>query len=416
MPKNTKVKSELEFIVIMALLMANAALCIDAVLPGLNGIGVSLNVVSDNDQQLIITMILVGLGTGQLIFGTLSDSFGRKPMVYAGVITFIIASFICISAESLTVMLIGRALQGVGLSAPRSISVSIIRDSYSGDHMARIMSFITAIFVIVPMVAPLIGQFILDYYTWHYIFVFQIVFILLVVAWFGLRQEETLKIENKKRFSGTVFLSGAQEFFSIKKTVIYTMVSGLIGGCFFVYLSTSKQIFQDQYGLTVEFGYVFAALAFSMGMASFMNSSLVLRFGMKKLATFFLVLFCISSMSYILLSYNTGNPSLPVIMVFFAIQFLGLGFIFGNVRSLAMEPIGHIAGVGAAVNGFISTLLSVPIAIFIGSFITDSALPIFIGFFVCSLVSLFLILLVKKNGTTLVKINSKVEEIDDTSF
>jgi DHA1 family bicyclomycin/chloramphenicol resistance-like MFS transporter len=237
-----------------------------------------------------------------------------------------------------------------------------------------------------------------------------------VVAWFGLRQEETLKIENKKRFSGTVFLSGAQEFFSIKKTVIYTMVSGLIGGCFFVYLSTSKQIFQDQYGLTVEFGYVFAALAFSMGMASFMNSSLVLRFGMKKLATFFLVLFCISSMSYILLSYNTGNPSLPVIMVFFAIQFLGLGFIFGNVRSLAMEPIGHIAGVGAAVNGFISTLLSVPIAIFIGSFITDSALPIFIGFFVCSLVSLLLILLVKKNGTTLVKINSKVEEIDDTSF
>ena len=389
-----KVKSELEFIIIMALLMANAALCIDAVLPGLNGIGASLNVVSDNDQQLIITMILVGLGTGQLIFGTLSDSFGRKPMVYAGVITFIIASFICISAESLTVMLIGRALQGVGLSAPRSISVSIIRDSYSGDHMARIMSFITAIFVIVPMVAPLIGQLILDYNTWHYIFVFQIVFILLVVAWFGLRQEETLKIENKKRFSRTVFLSGAQEFFSIKKTVIYTMVSGLIGGCFFVYLSTSKQIFQDQYGLTVEFGYVFAALAFSMGVASFMNSSLVLRFGMKKLATFFLVLFCISSMSYILLSFNTGNPSLPVIMVFFAIQFLGLGFIFGNVRSLAMEPIGHIAGVGAAVNGFISTLLSVPIAIYIGSFITDSALPIFIGFFICGTISLILVLLV----------------------
>ncbi|MDX1348814.1 MAG: multidrug effflux MFS transporter [Putridiphycobacter sp.] len=365
----SKPKSELEFIALMAFLMANAALAIDTVLPGLGGIGESLNVSTPNHLQLIIIMILVGLGVGQLFFGTLSDSFGRKPMVYAGIITFIIASVVCVLANSLEVMLIGRVLQGIGLSAPRSISVSIIRDSYKGDRMARVMSFIAAIFIIVPMVAPLIGQFILNHYTWPYIFGFQIVFILLVLWWFVRRQEETLKIENKKKFTRSLFNSGAKVFFSMRSTVVYTLISGFIGGSFFVYLSASQQVFQNQYALGEQFAYVFGTLALSLGVASFLNSSLVLRFGMRKLSTFFLVVFCASSLLYAILFSNSGNPSLAVVMVFFAIQFLSLGFIFGNIRSLAMEPIGHIAGIGAAINGFLSTLLSVPIAIFIGSFI-----------------------------------------------
>ncbi|MFK8037288.1 MAG: multidrug effflux MFS transporter [Crocinitomicaceae bacterium] len=392
----TKPKSELEFIALMAFLMANAALAIDTILPGLGAIGGNLNVSVANDLQLIIIMILVGLGVGQLFFGTLSDSFGRKPMVYAGIITFIVASIICIMAESLTVMLVGRVLQGIGLSAPRSISVSIIRDSYKGDRMARIMSFIAAIFIIVPMVAPLIGQLILNHFAWQYLFGFQIGFILLVLGWFALRQEETLKIENKKPFSKMLFISGARVFFKMRISVVYTLISGLLGGSFFVYLSASKQVFQDQYMLAEKFGYVFAALAFSLGLASFLNSSLVLKFGMKKLSTFFLWVFCISSLLYSLLYLNSENPSLAIVMLFFAIQFLSLGFIFGNIRSLAMEPIGHIAGIGAAINGFLSTLLSVPISIFIGSFMTDSAWPIFIGFFICSFLSLLLLLFVRR--------------------
>ena len=193
-----KNKSELEFVALMAFLMSNAALSIDAILPGLKGIGTTFNVVEDNQLQFIITMILVGLGVGQLIFGTLSDSFGRKPMVYVGALLFILASFICVSAQSLEVMLIGRVLQGIGLSAPRSISISIIRDSYSGDNMARIMSFITTLFIIVPMIAPMAGQLVLQHYTWHYIILFQIAFIITILVWFAARQEETLKKENKK--------------------------------------------------------------------------------------------------------------------------------------------------------------------------------------------------------------------------
>lgn len=397
MQSKTKEKSEFEFIALMAFLMANAALSIDAILPGLNGMAISLNITESNDLQLIITMILVGLGAGQLVFGTLSDSFGRKPMVYVGALTFILASFICVSAQSLEVMLVGRVLQGIGLSAPRSISISIIRDSYSGDNMARIMSFITTLFIIVPMIAPMAGQLVLESFTWHYIILFQIGFILLVLVWFGIRQKETLTKANKKKFSASLFKNGLIEFLKIKQTVVYTIISGLIGGAFFVYLSASKQIFQDQYGLTTTFVYVFGALAFSMGVSSFLNSFLVIRFGMKKMATYFLVIFIGASMLYCILFFGDVNPSLPVIMIFFAIQFLSLGFIFGNIRSLAMEPIGHIAGFGAAINGFVSTLMSVPIAIFIGSFLIDTAYPVFLGFFVCGCISLALMVYLNRS-------------------
>jgi DHA1 family bicyclomycin/chloramphenicol resistance-like MFS transporter len=392
MQSKTKKISEFEFIALMAFLMANAALSIDAILPGLNGMAVSLNITESNHLQLIITMILVGLGIGQLVFGTLSDSFGRKPMVYVGALTFILASFICVSAQSLEVMLIGRIFQGIGLSAPRSISISIIRDSYSGDNMARVMSFITTLFIIVPMIAPMAGQLVLKYYSWHYIILFQIAFILLILAWFGARQKETLTKENKKKFSASLFKNGLREFMKIKQTVVYTIISGLIGGAFFVYLSASKQVFQDQYELTTSFVYVFGALAFSMGVSSLLNSFLVIRYGMKKLATYFLILFFGSSLLYCILFIGQPNPSLTVIMIFFAIQFLSLGFIFGNIRSLAMQPIGHIAGIGAAINGFVSTLMSVPIAIFIGSFLIDTAYPIFIGFFICGGLSLALMI------------------------
>jgi len=397
MQSKTKEKSEFEFIALMAFLMANAALSIDAILPGLNGMAISLNITESNDLQLIITMILVGLGAGQLVFGTLSDSFGRKPMVYVGALTFILASFICVSAQSLEVMLVGRVLQGIGLSAPRSISISIIRDSYSGDNMARIMSFITTLFIIVPMIAPMAGQLVLESFTWHYIILFQIGFILLVLVWFGIRQKETLTKANKNKFSTSLFKNGLIEFLKIKQTVVYTIISGLIGGAFFVYLSASKQIFQDQYGLTTTFVYVFGALAFSMGVSSFLNSFLVIRFGMKKMATYFLIIFIVASMLYCILFFGDVNPSLPVIMIFFAIQFLSLGFIFGNIRSLAMEPIGHIAGVGAAINGFVSTLMSVPIAIFIGSFLIDTAYPIFLGFFICGSLSLALMVYLNRS-------------------
>ena len=207
--------SELEFIGIMALLMALAALSIDAILPALSNIGNAIGITNDKDNQLLVTMIFLGLGFGQLITGTLSDSLGRKPVVYMGYIVFALASFVCVYAQSLEVMIAGRFIQGIGLSAPRSVGMSIIRDKYKGDYMARIMSFITVGFILAPVVAPTMGKVILDYFGWQAIFHSQLIIGLIAVVWLWQRQEETLAPENRKRIKLTLFTNGLKEFLKV---------------------------------------------------------------------------------------------------------------------------------------------------------------------------------------------------------
>ena len=396
--KNNNI-SELEFIALMAFLMSNVALSIDGILPGLADIGVALNRTNSNDLQGIITMIFLGLGIGQLFFGTLSDSLGRKPVVYAGVITFCAASFLAVNATSLEMMLVARFLQGIGLSAPRSVSISIIRDLYKGDNMARVMSFITVIFILVPMIAPMLGQWILDAYNWQAIFYFQMTVTVITVTWFALRQRETVTDDNRLKLSKHLFIDGVKEFFKFRSTIIYTLVSGFMTGSFMVYLSTSQQIFQEQYGLVTEFVYIFGGVSFFLGLATFLNGSIVMRFGMKKLATIAIYLFTLSAFLYSALFYYSGNPSIYILLGFIATQFLCIGFIFGNVRALAMEPIGHIAGVGASLNGFISTMMAVPLAVLIGHYMDTTALPLFIGFMSCGLVSILCIYLLDRLET-----------------
>jgi len=383
--------AELEFIALMAFLMSNVALAIDGILPGLADIGHALSHTESNDLQGIITMIFLGIGIGQLLFGTLSDSLGRKPIVYAGMIIFIAASFFAVSSTSLEMMLTARFLQGVGLSAPRSVCISIIRDLYKGDHMARITSFISVIFILVPMVAPILGQWILNAYNWQAIFYFQLVFTAITIVWFALRQKETVTDDNRIILTKYLFFDGAKEFFRYKNTLVYSLISGFMTGSFMVYLSTSKQIFQDQYGLIDEFAYIFGSVSFFLELATFFNGSIVVRFGMKKLSIIVLYLFTGTAFIYTTLFYASSNPNVIVLLGFIVIQFLCIGFIFGNIRAMAMQPIGHIAGIGASLNGFISTLMAVPIAMYIGSFIDDTALPLFAGFLVCGVISILLV-------------------------
>ncbi len=249
-------------------------------------------------------MIFLGLGLGELIFGTLSDSFGRKPIVYLGVGLFILASIICARATSIEVMLFGRALQGIGLSAPRTVSMAIIRDSYQGNQMARIMSFISAIFILIPMIAPVIGQLILSVFNWQTIFYFQIFFVLITILWFKYRQQETLPKKKRIKLSKKLFINGLEEFMKHKQTLIYTIMAGLMEGAFILYLSTSKQIFQDQYHLIKEFPYVFAALSFVYGISTFLNGRLVMKYGMHDLVRISLYLFSFTALVYLLVFYN----------------------------------------------------------------------------------------------------------------
>lgn len=394
MQKNIKT-SQFEFVALMASLMSVVALAIDALLPALDIIGISIGTTEVVDNQLLITMIFLGLGFGPLIFGPLSDSLGRKPVVYMGFALFIGASFICVNAASLEMMVVGRILQGIGLSAPRTMSIAIIRDQYSGDYMARIMSFVTVVFILVPVVAPAMGKFVLDYYNWHGIFYIQVVISLLVSWWFWKRQPETLSIENKKVFSAKGFIDEFKELLKCKRAIGFTIISGFITGSFMVYLSSSQQIFQNQYHLEAEFPYIFAGLAIAIGAAVFLNGVLVVKYGMEKLITTALISFFVVSATYIALFYNSLNPDVRVLLLFFAMQFFSIGFLFGNIRAMAMQPVGHIAGTAAAVTGCISTIMAVPISIYIGRFIADTALPLFVGFSLCAALAIGLLIYLK---------------------
>ncbi|TDI72144.1 MAG: Bcr/CflA family efflux MFS transporter [Bacteroidetes bacterium] len=388
--------SQFEFVALMAALMSVAALAIDALLPALDIIGIAIGTELLVDNQLLITLIFLGLGIGPLIFGPISDSMGRKPIVYMGFTLFILASFICVNAQSLEIMILGRILQGIGLSAPRTISIAMIRDLYSGDYMARIMSFVTVVFLVVPVIAPAMGKFVLDHYNWQGIFYIQVIISLLVALWFWQRQPETLAIENRIPFSHALVMNGFKEVLSHKRTMGFTVISGFVVGSFLVYLSSAQQIFQLQYGLKDEFPYIFAGLAISLGLAIFLNGILVLRYGMEKLITWALLVFFIVSVLYIVLFYNSANPTIEVLLLFFGLQFFAIGFLFGNLRALAMESMGHIAGIAAAVTGFLSTIMAVPISTLIGRYISDTALPLFIGFLICSSLSLLTIRYLKK--------------------
>ncbi len=387
--------AQFEFVTLMASLMSIVALAIDALLPALDIIGITIGTRQIADNQLLITMIFLGLGIGPLVFGPISDSIGRKPVVYVGFVLFIIASFICIFATSVEMMVLGRILQGIGLSAPRTIAIAMIRDIYSGDYMARIMSFITVVFILVPIIAPALGKFVLDHYDWQAIFYIQVLFSLLVSFWFWKRQAETLEISKRIKFTSTIFMDGLKELMQYKTTMGYTLISGFIVGSFMVYLSTSQQIFEQQYQLKEEFPYIFGLLAISIGSAIFLNGTLVLKYGMEKLVTTSLLAFFGISLLYIVLFYNSSNPSVEVLLLFFGMQFFAIGFLFGNLRALAMQPIGHIAGIGAAITGFVSTIMAVPISTYIGRFVLNTTLPLFIGFLVCALLSIVILVYIK---------------------
>jgi DHA1 family bicyclomycin/chloramphenicol resistance-like MFS transporter len=384
-------KSEFEFIVIMAALMSLVSLAIDALLPAMTNIGDTIGITDATNNQLLITMIFLGLGFGQLISGPLSDSYGRKPIIYIGFIVFAFASLICVFSTSLEMMIVGRIAQGIGLSAPRTISIAMIRDRFSGNYMAKVMSFVVAIFILVPVVAPALGKIMLDLYGWQSIFYSQLLFGLAVMLWLWKRQPETLKKENKRDFKLALLIAGLKEFIKHKNAVIFTFFSGCITGSFMVYLSASQLIFEQQYNLKDEFPFIFAGIALFIGIATFLNGTFVVRLGMFKLVSIFTIIFTLIPFVYIFLYSGETNPSIYVLVTFFGLQFFAIAFLFGNTRALAMEPIGHIAGIGAAINGFVSTIMAVPIATLIGSFINTTALPLFIGFFVCGVIALLLI-------------------------
>ena len=390
--RKEKKQSSFEFIALMASLMSIVALAMDALLPALGAIGESIGVNDPSQNQLLITMIFLGLGIGQLIAGPLSDSLGRKPVTYMGFGVFILASLLCVTATRLEWMIVGRLLQGIGLAAPRTISMAIVRDLYKGDQMARIMSFVVVIFILVPAVAPAYGKVLLDAFGWQSIFYSQMLIGVVVIIWFALRQNETLPKAHKTTFSMHLLWNGARLFFKSKQATMYTIILGVVTGSFLVFLSTAQTVLGTHYNMEDEFPYLFAAVALAVGISTFFNGMLVVKFGMRKLVVVSSFVFTSIALVYTFLYSGRPNPEISVLLGFLIALFLSFGFLFGNLTSLAMEPLGKNAGIGAAMNGFVSTLIAVPIAGGIGGCITDTAWPLFVGFFTTGIVAVILLL------------------------
>jgi DHA1 family bicyclomycin/chloramphenicol resistance-like MFS transporter len=390
-----------EFVIMMAMLMSLMALSIDAVLPALSQMGMELGAAQETDAQLIISILFAGLGVGQLVWGPLSDSIGRKPAVYIGIGIFLSGSVISLFAADFTMMLVGRALQGFGAAASRIVTVAIIRDRLSGRAMARVMSFIMAVFIFVPILAPILGQAILYVGDWRLIFVSFIALALVAVLWFGVRQGESLSPPRRKPLRPGPVLSGMQAAAMHRTTFGYTIATGFIFAPFLAYLSSSQQVFQVQYDTGEAFVLYFALGAATIGASSVLNGKIVMRYGMRRLLRIALAGQVLASMVMIAWMVVTDSePSLWGLMIWFMVVFFGVGMLFGNMGTVAIEPQGDNAGAASAFIGFFSTIVGMAIGIPIGNALVGTVLPLPIAFGCCAAAALLVTLWADKGLPT----------------
>jgi len=370
-----------EFVALLAMMISIVALSTDVMLPGLDVIGRDLAVADLNDTQLVISSLFVGYAFGQMLAGPLSDAYGRKRVIYAGYVVFIIGCLLSAFATSFSMMLIGRVLQGFGAAAPRIVSIALVRDRYEGRAMAQIMSFVMAVFIIVPAIAPAIGQGVMMLSGWRMTFGLLIAMAIISFIWFAWRQPETLPENARREFSFAGVWSGIVEACHYRAAVGYTIAAGLIFGAFLGYLSSAQQIFQVSFKTGSFFPLYFGGAALAIGAASILNARLVMELGMRLLTRRALIsTTVISTIMLVVFWQMDGLPPLWLFMIWLLANFFCMGILFGNLNALAMEPLGHIAGLGAALIGSVSTIIALPFGWGIGNSFTGDVLPLVGGF------------------------------------
>ncbi len=370
-----------EFVALTALLTSLVAMSIDSMLPALGAIGNDLGIAYANDTQLVISAMFFGLAIAQMIFGPLSDSLGRKLSIYIGLGLFLIGSLIAMSATTFAMLLGGRVLQGIGAAGPRIVSVASVRDLYKGSRMAQIMSLVMAVFIIVPTVAPAIGQGVLMVASWRAIFFVLLIQGVVATIWLALRMPETLVLSKRSKFSIGNIGHAVLETIRSRVGFGYTIAAGLVSGAFLGYLSSAKQIFVDQYGVGRAFPLYFGSLALTLGTAAIVNSRLVERLGMRRLCWWALVgMSCLSILFAGGLAFGSGNPPLVATMGYLLPLFFCVGILFGNFNSLALEPLGHIAGTASAVIGSVTTFIGLGFGVGIGRALDQTVIPLVVGF------------------------------------
>ncbi len=386
-----------EFIALAAFLMAINSLAIDIMLPALQQIGSSLGVMNENHRQYVVTAYLIGFGSAQLIYGPLSDRFGRRMPLLIGITIYVISAFGIALIPSFAGLLALRFIQGLGSAATRVITVSIVRDVFGGRLMAEVMSLIMMVFMIVPVIAPGSGQIILLVSTWHMIFVFIGAMATLVGLWMYFRLPETLKSENIRPLTVRSVAAGFKIVLTDRVALCYTLASTFLFGALFGFINSAQQIYNNIYGLGVYTPLAFGGVAAFMALSSFVNSQFVGRFGMRRLSHTALLGFVAITFCWLLVQlYGPSPMPFPLFMVFFALAMFQFGWIGSNFNSLAMEPLGHVAGTASSVLGFMSTVGGASIGACIGQFYNGTATPMVIGYFAVSLIGVVFVLIAEK--------------------
>ncbi len=383
-----------EFVALMALMMASVAFSLDAMLPALPLIGQELSPDAPARGQLVITSFVLGLGLGTLICGPVSDAFGRKSVLLGGIALYLAGAVLAIQAQSIDMLLAARFLQGIGGAAPRVVATAMVRDLYEGRAMARVTSIIMTLFVLVPALAPAIGAGIMWASHWRMIFVAFVVFGLVCGLWLMLRQPESLPPERRRPLSPRKIGAALIEIVSNPRVMIYVMTLTFAFAPLYVWLSNLPMIFDDVFDRAASFPFWFAVTAVVAGTASVANAKMVMRFGMRRIAT--LAFAWQASVSLLFLGLMMiGLPAPWDFALFFAFMcagFFSIGLTFGNLNALALQPLGHIAGIGASVVQSISTVCAALIAVPISLAYDGTPLPLVFGMVICASVALALML------------------------
>jgi DHA1 family bicyclomycin/chloramphenicol resistance-like MFS transporter len=384
-----------EFVALVAAMMATQAIAIDAMLPAFPIIVRALHVADPNHGQWILTAYMVGMGFGQLFWGMLSDRFGRRPVLLAGIGVYVVAALLCGLTNSFQALLVWRFIHGLA-AASVTVARSVIRDLYSGRHMARVMSLTFIVFLMVPVLAPSLGQLVLLVAPWRYIFIVAGVFASVVGLWAALRLKETLHREYRMTLTGGHIASAVRLVLGERTSLCYTLALAVMFGSIMAYVGMVAQIFSDVFHRASLMPSMFALCAVTMGFAAFVNSRFVERLGMRLISHTALLCFIGITGVHVLVAVL----GLEQVWTFVALQAASMAFFslsVSNFGAMAMEPIGSVAGIGASLQGFVSTFGGALVGAAIGRQFNGSTVPLAAGALCCGLLSLIFVLLAE-NG------------------
>ncbi|WP_120718195.1 multidrug effflux MFS transporter [Tsuneonella amylolytica] len=380
-----------EFVALMAAVMSLGALAIDGMLPALDEIAATFGIDDPNRRQLVVGVYLLAAGVGSLVPGALADRFGRRRILFASFAFYVGISLLCAVAPSYDALLVLRAIQGVGVAGLSVVPSAVIRDRFEGDRMARLMSTIFIVFMVVPVLAPTFGQAILNFADWPWVFVGMAVLAAVVWAWAWVRLPETLAHDARQPLD---FGSVARNLFATFRTreaIGYVLGSGLTFGAMFGYINSAQQLVGEHFGAGENFPFIFGATASTLAVSSFANSRIVEKFGARRVSHTALVTFIVISAAQVWASLYQGS-NLELFVPLMAGNLCLLGFMGANFGSIAMQPFSEVAGAASSAQSFIRMSLGAVMGIAIGQLYDDSARPLAFALLACSLLSLVLVL------------------------